>query len=1416
MRYKDVVKFKEDFFFNGSVEIDCIYNDRKLANKAASSYVFHNKNSFTKSENGNIDSITFTKKLFDIIYGENQNNPFITTIAGYGAGKSHFCTAIAALFVNNEKFLSSKRTLDNIRDLDSEFAERITNYLDKPNIIFALNGMNDFNLTSIMNKQLKEYLKTFNLNIQLFTETDKIYNNTKKFIDSFFNTEQFQIELKEQLQKDQFSEIDSSIDFLKNNIFNDNVFLLINSISEKLTGNKYIIENYLNPRTILDEISKKLCGEGKPFGKVLIIFDEIGRYIEWLGTNRTNDPSIMQQLYEGVKNSSGKATFLSFIQFPLATYFSHLSPGVYASISRYIDRYKTARNFYLSTVLETVFANLVEINNNKVFNDYSMLQPKLLSWQPDLQKSMLWFDKDYYKKLICEKLSAFHPLTISLLARLAEFTQKRGPMMILRELLEKYSNYEITAVPAIYPVSIFNTEFKSDILKMENDGLLKTDNVSIYDQLISKPKYNRNLSSEDKAFLQAILIINLLSLKPVSYSDYLELLVHLTGSKNNKIEKIIQKLGEELGVIQYDDDLFFHHIEIDAIGKKDFERFLVGKKNEIIIENNYSDPYFFTEKLKEIYKNELVSFKTVFYKNITTLEWEFTQEIIDSRCNIEEEIKYYIEKSEKAILPKLSKGTMLWIYINCDISQDVEKEMQDIESIITKCDLEQYPIQIGFLLDTNSELYASVLEFDTIHSLNSSEREKYAAFVETKINSVKSVNKNCYLRLRKEAYFYIDKKITKSNDLFNKITNEKIKKLYSNIIPFKFDGFSKENNHNARREYTQIIKAFSAKSVSLIDFENFLQANQYNRMLGLLGGTSWNIFNDGKISKPKNEKVRIIYDILDKEFHNVSEDETLKLDIIFKKLLTTPYGMNIYSANLLLIYILYSYKDRFTFNYADVLIEYKDWINIIIDDNKVNHLLIRETTIIYSDPEKIKNSIISDLNNILESNSISDVLKFSKRVTEYSEKNDSDQEISQKLAQVENKIFSAKKVEELYKIFFAKCESVVRLFNDIDDVVPDILKEYLNINNDWEELLNEVERSTMKLPREWEDMFDNISIKTGKFIQENFELWFKDNSWPKNNNIEGFTTFNKKLVKSLHYLGFKSYPRMINDAIKKVNDSYEYLSKCQTRIADYQNRVIPSTHSECNEYKNSINEFIKEISLSLLFNKNQKNNYIGQLTDVKEKLEKKIYELDKKLENAYNILSDKEFTELKEIESYIHQLKSILNTINVNHPDYSIINDTLNNAQEVLDTVNKLKEGDFLENEIKSRVNELKIQFKDNIEDDPDYIFCPKIFDNIESYLFQMLTKKIEEWMSFLPKGDLNKLNNAKLHQVLIYISNPPKYLQDKELVFLEEIDSKINKIINDSTTDHIYKLFDSIEEVNVKIEVIKKLNSSINNIKNV
>ena len=190
MKFKDVVRFRNDLFFNGSVEIDCIYDDRDLATRAAGSYVFHSKRAFTKSDDGKIDTIQLVTEVFNRAYSKDEDNPFITVIAGMDS-KSTFVRS-SPLFANNKRFLDNEKTLQNIKSIEPDAHDNLVSYLTKPNIVFSINGMNNSDLTMLLYGQIKKYLQISDVSIPLFTDIEEVYNKAKLFVKNNYDNKNFQ------------------------------------------------------------------------------------------------------------------------------------------------------------------------------------------------------------------------------------------------------------------------------------------------------------------------------------------------------------------------------------------------------------------------------------------------------------------------------------------------------------------------------------------------------------------------------------------------------------------------------------------------------------------------------------------------------------------------------------------------------------------------------------------------------------------------------------------------------------------------------------------------------------------------------------------------------------------------------------------------------------------------------------------------------------------------------------------------------------------------------------------------------------------------------------------------------------------------------------------------------------------------
>ena len=109
-----------------------------------------------------------------------------------------------------------------------------------------------------------------------------------------------------------------------------------NDVYREVNGDNITWERGLSAGDILLTLQEELCGNGKPFNKVLLLFDEFGRYIEYTAAN----PAIageasLQQIFEAAQLANGNIIFVGFIQSELEAYLARIEKT--SNITRYLS-----------------------------------------------------------------------------------------------------------------------------------------------------------------------------------------------------------------------------------------------------------------------------------------------------------------------------------------------------------------------------------------------------------------------------------------------------------------------------------------------------------------------------------------------------------------------------------------------------------------------------------------------------------------------------------------------------------------------------------------------------------------------------------------------------------------------------------------------------------------------------------------------------------------------------------------------------------------------------------------------------------------------------------------------------------------------------------------------------------------------
>jgi len=536
---------KKDVVFGGAVQTDWYYDQEKLK-KVSENFIFHGPNFFGVTE----DDVEFkTHKLMDTCsYAEmitnklysDEGNPIILTIAGYGTGKSHLAVTLGALFSGDSDDLLSKNVIKQIKDADKNIADRIKSKITKPNLVIILNGMKDFNLNYEILNTAKMVLKNHGYSEEIFSEYTKAYNIAKIFVErNFENLEEYFVKSSKEhdiIAKDLKN-------YLIDNIYKDEVFDSINEVYKFFTGNYIRWDEGVSASDVLKNIVDKMCGDNGVFNKVLILFDEFGRYIEYASAypNRAGD-SALQQIFEAIQDCNNNIIFVGFIQSDLKTYLSRVNKT--SNISRYIGRYESGQKIYLSSNLETIFANLLSVNDEHLYNKYilskfnkekvieenELLFSKIGEWIPTSRNRGIWKDKNKFNEIILKKIYPFNPLTTWMLTYLSDWYQQRSAINFLIKSFEEIEQKEITelgSLPQILPIDIVKGEFFEELLLAENEGRKKSENCIVYNNI--NIKYKEKLSKIDLDVLSGILILKLGKFKTSDKEDALIALKYIIG-----------------------------------------------------------------------------------------------------------------------------------------------------------------------------------------------------------------------------------------------------------------------------------------------------------------------------------------------------------------------------------------------------------------------------------------------------------------------------------------------------------------------------------------------------------------------------------------------------------------------------------------------------------------------------------------------------------------------------------------------------------------------------------------------------------------------------------------------------------------------------------------------------------------------
>ena len=900
MKVRDIVSFSKDNFYNGAVQTEWYY-DAKKRKSIAESYVFHGPKYYGVSQKDVntdkhtlIDTASFTKKIVEKLYADKPDNCFVMNIAGYGTGKSHLAVCLGALFSED---LQTRRTIAaNIAKADKEIGEYILEQNNSRNLVIVLNGMNNFNLDAEMLRSVRLALQQAGASDTYLQKLTKSYDIARHFVENMYDF--CENRFIEAAKKHGISiAVPSMKQYLLSRTETDSrVLQVINDVYEQLNGDKITWDRGLSAGDVLLATQKELCGEGKTFNKILILFDEFGRYIEYTAANpAVAGEAALQQIFEAIQNSNGRIIFTGFLQYELEVYLRVMDKE--SNIVRYVGRYNTAsEKLFLSSNFETILANILKKNEpaftkavgtavGKYERFHSKMQAALTRWDRSANKKGVWTSSDLYKTVILKGCYPLHPITVWLLSGTHAWMQQRSTLAFTAEMFDRVAEMQIegTWLPYIYPAQVIDSSIFNEMLNSEEKGRVSSQYCMLYRDIITK--IGDKLGELEKTVLKAILVVNMGHMAFLDKADALVAIQYCSGLKEDQVNHAIKQLEDAHGVIAFDESAKTFDFLAEASGFNEFQRLFIRHRL-----GQTATIYDMDQETRDQLKlGSIIETSFGQENHISSTEWCFTQRLHASTDITEMYLQNVVRELRGNTDGEKPRGMLIYAYC----SGDAEEECKRIASLHRKLDLSRLPILVLLVDDPEKEILTGICVKKTLRKFSEKDHIRFRKHIDdqNRRQSRKIILKFNQSVTKREMITAAGR--TTYSGRLNALCTRCFTQVYTKPIPFVFDGFENKNKTQAKTILINLTVALLNNSLTNPQVYASLNPKEKNRIASALSTKvqySWGVFDDHcQLNLPLNTALA---DIMREVTGTLENGQRQNVSQLFGKYKSSPYGMN--------------------------------------------------------------------------------------------------------------------------------------------------------------------------------------------------------------------------------------------------------------------------------------------------------------------------------------------------------------------------------------------------------------------------------------------------------------------------------------------------------------------------------------------
>ncbi len=706
------------------------YNDPERNEYYATRYIFSHGH-FRGDQHSAIQILEMVRES---LLDSAQPN-ILTVIADYGHGKTHFGLVLANFFSRPIDSPIVNGIIEQIRRCsDDQTAEQFRYFKQnsqKPQLVVRLSGHTNpdlrQNFLSALRQSLDENEATKGYPIK------SVCRNAAQWLGTLSDERRAQAE---QFLADR-NEVELSELTERLEGFETRYEALAYELSEHLFGIRADFGATSDLQQVITEAIDDLCvGSDAPFNKLVILFDELGVYLEeWLKDHVRAGNIALQSILEACRNRPGKACFVTFIQRDPDQYADYAQPDK-QGVTRFTTR--LTHKVQLVSNLEHVLNGLIQVRDPQHWtalmeshaHALDMVKNRVLECFPKHYEGS-WSESEILE-VICKGTFPLHPLTTALLCHLS-FSQGRSVMQFVDEEIRRIQDQ-----PAVKETGDPNWILPTRVVDFYGDNLHRHEGLAAGRSTYSNYEYaaNRlgaNADPDLYEVLKALLLYNIGEVRRFPSQPQAAVLGLLAGLSTQRVEDALQKLERDFYVIRY--ITAREEYEFSGVGtnagtvREQVERAIAGRQlpslaatldghealktlnDEGVLPDTSADQYIESYALR-------------------SAEWRLGWQFVDAASLLKDGLEAYQKRFVFSDMTRASarnrqtdcRGLILVVLPGS--YEERQRELDASAEMLNNCKCKRYPVPVALALTRNAEdLHHHLLALDELSGWSSSRCE---------------------------------------------------------------------------------------------------------------------------------------------------------------------------------------------------------------------------------------------------------------------------------------------------------------------------------------------------------------------------------------------------------------------------------------------------------------------------------------------------------------------------------------------------------------------------------------------------------------------------------------------------------------------------------------------------------------------